>query len=283
MGKISVKNKVHFHKSGLSFRNYFQRAESTSFFCTDTSTRVQTSWDNAPVQVLQERDTSCLARVWKVQINVSTTAKDLVKMEEGSNSSKRIYIHGNISLTWFQHILNEKEVTAQKTAQQWRTVDMMTIVIEGGKNWRLRNWKISIPGEAQGWQHHVVELLYGRKNWCTLQNQWPHDEGKLCGYIEAGSQDISQGVKSLVTNGSTQWTLSTSIFAKLWQNGLKNKVKASECPSQKTNLNPVKIFVGRAEKVHADQGEDNPIPSSNRYFSLIIIFFVKRHSGLLLK
>ena len=54
--------------------------------------------------------------------------------------------------------------------------------------------------EAQGWQHHVVGVLCCRRNWCTSQNRWHHEEGKLCGYIEATSQDISQEV-----NARSQW------------------------------------------------------------------------------
>ena len=48
--------------------------------------------------------------------------------------------------------------------------------------------------EAWGWQHHVVGVLYCRR--CTSQNRWHHEVGKLCGFIEATSQDISQEVKA---------------------------------------------------------------------------------------
>ena len=50
--------------------------------------------------------------------------------------------------------------------------------------------------EAQGWQHRVVGLLSCRRDWCTSQNKWHHEGGKVCGYIEATSQDISQEVKA---------------------------------------------------------------------------------------
>jgi hypothetical protein len=50
--------------------------------------------------------------------------------------------------------------------------------------------------EAQGWQHHVVEVLCCRRDWCTSQNRWHHEIGKLFGYIEATSQDNSQEVKA---------------------------------------------------------------------------------------
>jgi hypothetical protein len=50
--------------------------------------------------------------------------------------------------------------------------------------------------EARGWQHHVVRVLCCRRDWCTSQNIWHHEGGKLCGYIEATSQDISHEVKT---------------------------------------------------------------------------------------
>uniref|UniRef100_A0A673WX14 Phosphatidylinositol 4-phosphate 5-kinase type-1 gamma-like n=1 Tax=Salmo trutta TaxID=8032 RepID=A0A673WX14_SALTR len=51
--------------------------------------------------------------------------------------------------------------------------------------------------EGQGWQHHVVGVLCCRRDWCTSQNRWHHEEGKLCGYIEAMSQDISHIVSDV--------------------------------------------------------------------------------------
>ena len=50
--------------------------------------------------------------------------------------------------------------------------------------------------EARGWQHHVLGVLCCRRDWCTSQNRWHHEAVKLCGYIEAISQDISQEVKA---------------------------------------------------------------------------------------
>ena len=71
--------------------------------------------------------------------------------------------------------------------------------------WRNVLWsdetKIELFGhndhhEARGWQHHVMGVLCCRRDWCTSQNRWHHEAGKLCGYIEATSQDISQEVKA---------------------------------------------------------------------------------------
>ena len=50
--------------------------------------------------------------------------------------------------------------------------------------------------EAREWQHHVVGVLFYRRDWCTSQNRWHHEQGTLCGYIEAASQNISQEVKA---------------------------------------------------------------------------------------
>ncbi|CDQ62296.1 unnamed protein product [Oncorhynchus mykiss] len=39
-------------------------------------------------------------------------------------------------------------------------------------------------------------VLCCRRDWCASQNRWHHVDGKLRGYIEATSQDISQEVKA---------------------------------------------------------------------------------------
>ena len=79
------------------------------------------------------------------------------------------------------------------------------------------------------------------------KNRWPHEVGKLCGYIEATSQDISQEVwlkawsQMGLPNG--QWP-QAKVVAK-W---LKDKkVKVLEWPSQSPDLNPIEN-VGRTEK-----------------------------------
>jgi hypothetical protein len=66
--------------------------------------------------------------------------------------------------------------------------------------------------EARVWQHHVVWVLRCRWDWCTLQNRWHHEVGKLWGYIEATSQDISQEVKACSQMGSSKWTITPSIL-----------------------------------------------------------------------
>ena len=72
----------------------------------------------------------------------------------------------------------------------------MTIIMFGGKGGGLQAEEHHPNCESRGWQHHVVGVLFCRRDWCTSQNRWQQEEGKLCGYIEATSQDISQEVKA---------------------------------------------------------------------------------------
>ena len=80
----------------------------------------------------------------------------------------------------------------------------MTIII-WRENWETKEHqraKEHHPNrEARGWQHHVVGVFCCRRDWCTSQNRWHHEVGKLCGYIEATSQDISQEVKAWLQMG----------------------------------------------------------------------------------
>ena len=72
-----------------------------------------------------------------------------------------------------------------------------------------------------------------------------HEEGELCGYIEATSQDISQEVKIFKyyinikyffqTNNDPKRT--SKIVAK-WLNK-DNKVKVLKLPSQSPDFNPI--------------------------------------------
>ena len=66
----------------------------------------------------------------------------------------------------------------------------------GGKSIRLSSRRDHPNRESQAWQHHVVGVHCCRRDWCTSQNRWHHEAGKLSGYIEATSQDISQDVKA---------------------------------------------------------------------------------------
>ena len=94
----------------------------------------------------------------------------------------------------------------------------MTIVVFGGKAGGLQSKEHHPNREARGWQHHVVWVLCCRRDWCTSQNRWHHESGKLCGYIEATSQDISQGVKAWsqmgLPNGPNDPKYTSKVVAK---------------------------------------------------------------------
>jgi ABC-type proline/glycine betaine transport system substrate-binding protein len=84
-----------------------------------------------------------------------------------------------------------------------------------------------------------VGVLCCRRAWCTSQNRWHHEVGKLCGYIEATSQDISQEVKDW-----SQWVFQmdndpkhTSKVVAEWLKD--NKVKVLVWPSQSLDHNPI--------------------------------------------
>jgi hypothetical protein len=87
------------------------------------------------------------------------------------------------------------EMSSGLIKQKYNCLAIVTIITFGGKRGRLASQHH--PNlEARGWQHHVVGVLCWRRDWCTSPNRWRHEEGKLCGYIEATSQDISQEVKA---------------------------------------------------------------------------------------
>ena len=50
--------------------------------------------------------------------------------------------------------------------------------------------------EARGWQHHVVGCFAAGGTGALHKIDHHHELGKLCGYIEATFQDISQEVKA---------------------------------------------------------------------------------------
>ncbi|KAJ0029291.1 hypothetical protein NQD34_004288 [Periophthalmus magnuspinnatus] len=55
--------------------------------------------------------------------------------------------------------------------------------------------------EIWGWQHHVVRVFCCRRDWCTSQNTWHHEERTLYGNTDATAQNISQEVKAWAQMG----------------------------------------------------------------------------------
>ena len=106
----------------------------------------------------------------------------------------------------------------------------------GGKKGRIASRRT--PSQ-RGWQHHVVGVLCCRRDWCTSQNRWHHEVGKLGGYIEATSQDISHEVKAWLQMG-LQMDNDPKYTSKVVAKFLKdNKVKVLEWPSQSPDLHPI--------------------------------------------
>ena len=101
--------------------------------------------------------------------------------------------------------------------QKW---NCLAIIMFGGKRGRLASRRTPSQPWNTGWQHHVVWVLCCRRDWCTSQNRWHHDVGKLWIYWSNISRHQS-GSWSLVANGSSKWTMTPSTLPKLWQNGLK--------------------------------------------------------------
>ena len=56
--------------------------------------------------------------------------------------------------------------------------------------------KNTIPTVKHGVAASCCGVLCCRRDWCPSQNRCHHEGGKLCGYIEAASQDISHQVKA---------------------------------------------------------------------------------------
>lgn len=115
------------------------------------------------------------------------------------NRGPTLQLAARISLSGFKK--NKKKTSMDLNCSSWNTPP--------------QSWSI--------WPHHIVGLLFSWREWCTLQNQLHHGEGKRCGHIKAGSQDISSDVKSLSTNGRFQWTMTSlaTIVTQMFQNGFK--------------------------------------------------------------
>ena len=103
--------------------------------------------------------------------------------------------------------------------QKWNCLILMTIVVFGAKRGRLASWRTP----SQKWSTGVEASCCGRillQEGHLQQNRWLHEVGKVYGYIEATSQDISQEVKALWQMGlpNGQWP---QAYFQTWQNGFR--------------------------------------------------------------
>jgi hypothetical protein len=74
--------------------------------------------------------------------------------------------------------------------------------------------------EARVWQHHVVGCFAtGGPGALYKIDDIMREES----YVDILKQNLETSVRklNLVANGSSKWTMTTSILTKLWQNGLR--------------------------------------------------------------
>ena len=128
----------------------------------------------------------------------------------------------------------------------------MTIVKFGGKGGGLLAKEQHPNCEARGWQHHVVGVLCCRRDWCTSQN-------RLCGYIEATSQDISQEVKGWSQMGLPNGQWPQACFQSCGKMASGQQSQCIEVAITKPWPQSYRKFVGRTEKkVSASQEAYKP-------------------------
>ena len=93
--------------------------------------------------------------------------------------------------------------------------------------------------EARGWQPHVVGVLCCRRDWCTSQNRWHHEDGN---YVDILKQHLKTSVRKLKLGRKWVFQMDndpnhTSKVVAKWLK--ENKVKILEWPSQSPDLNSI--------------------------------------------
>ena len=156
--------------------------------------------------ILPPRDERALVR--KVQIN-PRTAKDFVKMLEETGTKVSISIikrvlywhnlkfrsarkkpqlqnhnkkarlrfataHGDKDRTFWRNVLRSDETKIELFGH-----NNCLAIMFGGKRGRLASQRTPSELWNTEWQHHVVGVLCCWRDWCTSQNRWHHEVGKL--------------------------------------------------------------------------------------------------------
>ena len=96
--------------------------------------------------------------------------------------------HGDEDGTFWRNVLWSDETKIELLGRN----DHRCVWREKGEACQPKN---TIPTMKHGVAASCCGVLCCRRDWCTSQNRWHHEGGKLCGYMEKTSQDISQEVK----------------------------------------------------------------------------------------
>ena len=113
--------------------------------------------------------------------------------------------------------------------------------------------------EARGWKHHVVGVLYCRRDWCTSENRL---NTRKENYVDILKQYLKTSVRKLKLGHKWVFQMDndpkhTSKVVAKWLKG-----KVLEWPSQSPDSQSYRKCIGRIEKVCASKeagtGQNSP-------------------------
>ena len=109
--------------------------------------------------------------------------------------------------------------------------------------------------EARGWQHHVVGMLCCRRDWCTSQNRWHPEEGKLKQHLKTSVRKLMLGHKWVF-----QMDIDPKHTSKVVAKWLKTSKSRYWSGHNKPRPQSHRKFVGRTEKVCVNNEAYKPDP-----------------------